>query len=188
MFRHIIGDFWSLVLLVEELRALYPAERGDRPVTLPKLPLDYSDFVHWQSEMLSGPEGERLGRYWEERLKNLAPVLYLPTDRPRPPSLTHRGAAHPFHVAASLVTRLRKLARAEGVTLYTLLLATYETLLGRYTGQDDFAIGSPFACRRPGFEGIVGYFSNMVPLRTISPATHPFASFWVGSAERSWNP
>ena len=150
--HHIVGDFWSLVLVIEEMQALYPAECAGRPAALPAPAKQYRDFVRWQTEMLAGPEGERLWPYWERQLAGVPTVLDLPTDRPRPPVFSRRGGAVPWRLEPDLMRRLKALAASEGTTLYTVLLAAFQVLLGRYTGQDDFLVGSPFAGRsRPGF-------------------------------------
>ncbi|HTU20950.1 MAG TPA: amino acid adenylation domain-containing protein [Gemmataceae bacterium] len=179
--HHIIGDFWSLVLLMEEMQELYPAEcfppsairhppsaqpdSGQRTADSGQR-THYRDFVRWQTEMLAGVEGERLWSYWEKQLAGVAHVLELPADRPRPPRFTQRGAAVSCRLEPELTRRLKALAAAEGVTLYTVLLAGFQVLLGRHSGQDDFVIGSPFAGRsRSEFERVVGYFINMLPLR-----------------------
>jgi amino acid adenylation domain-containing protein len=164
--HHIIGDFWSLVLLIEEMQTLYPAECLGTPATLPAPAREYRDFVRWQSEMLAGSEGDRLWSYWSRQLDGAPTVLELPSDRPRPPVFSRRGGAMPWRVDPNLVRQLKALSLSEGVTLYSTLLATFQTLLGRYTSQDDFLVGSPFAGRnRAGFESVIGYFINMVPLR-----------------------
>ncbi len=164
--HHIIGDFWSLVLVIEEMRALYPAECNHRPVSLPAPAQQYHDFVRWQEELLAGPDGERLWTYWKRQLSGAPTVLDVPTDRPRPPLFSNEGSAVPWKVDATLARRLKELAASEGTTLYSALLAAFQVLLGRYTGQDDFLVGSPFAGRsRSGFENVIGYFINMLPLR-----------------------
>jgi amino acid adenylation domain-containing protein len=164
--HHIIGDFWSLVVLVAEMQILYPAERDGKPVSLPPLPHPFRDFVRWQADMLAGPEGERLRAYWERQLAGAPHVLEWPADRPRPPVLGSHGGAVPIHIEPAIARRVKDLAAAEQVTPYSVLLAVFQALLGRYSGQDDFLLGSPFVGRtRPGFESVVGYFINMVPLR-----------------------
>jgi amino acid adenylation domain-containing protein len=164
--HHLIGDFWSLVLLMEEMQALYPAECAGVPRTLPAPTAHYRDFVRWQAEMLAGAEGERLFAYWEKQLAGVSPVLELPTDQPRPPRFRRRGAAAACCIEPELAGRLKALAAAEGVTLYTVLLTAFQVLLNRHSGQDDFLIGSPFAGRsRSEFEHVVGCFINMLPLR-----------------------
>jgi amino acid adenylation domain-containing protein len=173
--HHIIGDFWSLVLLMEEMQDLYPGECAGAPQTLPPPAAHYRDFVRWQAEMLAGAEGEGPWSYWEKQLAGVAPVLELPTDRPRPPRFTSRGSAVACRIEPELTRRLKALAAAEGVTPYTVLLATFQVLLGRHSGQDDFVIGSPFAGRsRPEFERVVGYFINMLPLRAKLSADPTF--------------
>jgi len=173
--HHIIGDFWTLVLLMEEMQALYPAECSGAPVILPPLTYTYRDFVRWQADMLAGPEGERLWSYWQQQLANVPPVLELQADRPRPPRFIPHGVAVPCSFGPDLTRRLKALASTEGVTLYTVLLSAFQALLGRYTGQNDFVVGSPFAGRsRPEFEQVVGYFINMLPLRANLAADPPF--------------
>ncbi len=164
--HHIVGDFWSLVLLMEEMQELYPADGAGAPQPLPLPANHYRDFVRWQTEILASAEGDRLRTYWERQLAGVSPVLDLPADRPRPPRFTQRGAAVACRLEPELTRRLKALAAAEGVTLYTVLLAAFAALLGRHSGQDDFVIGSPFAGRsRSEFERVVGYFINMLPLR-----------------------
>lgn len=164
--HHIIGDFWSLILVIEEMQALYPAECRGQPVGLPAPGRHYHDFVRWQNDLLAGPDGERLWDYWHRQLAGAPTILEVPTDRPRPALFSNRGGAEPWQVGPVLASRLKALAASEGTTLYTALLAAFQVLLGRYTGQDDFLVGSPFAGRsRAEFEGVIGYFINMLPLR-----------------------
>ncbi|HZV06903.1 MAG TPA: amino acid adenylation domain-containing protein [Gemmataceae bacterium] len=188
--HHIIGDFWSLVLLMEEMQQLYPG--GCSPPSVLHHPLSaqvdsgqrtadsgqrthYRDFVRWQAEMLASHEGERLGSYWEKQLAGVSPVLELPLDRPRPSRFTSRGAAVACRIDPDLTRRVKALAATEGVTPYTILLAGFQVLLGRHSGQDDFVIGSPFAGRsRSEFEHVVGYFINMLPLRAKLSADPTF--------------
>jgi amino acid adenylation domain-containing protein len=172
--HHLGGDLWSLVLLMEDMRHLYPGE-DYLPTPLPPRTKTYQDFVRWQTDLLAGPEGERLAAYWERQLAGVSPVLDLPTDRPRPPLFSHRGAALPCRIGADLTRRLKALAASEGVTLYTLLLAGFQVLLGRTSDQEDLLVGSPFAGRnRPEFESIVGYFINLLPLRADLSGDPPF--------------
>jgi amino acid adenylation domain-containing protein len=173
--HHIVGDFWSLVLLMEEMQALYPALRDGRPLSLSPARCTYRDFVRWQADMLAGAEGERLRSYWERQLAGVPAALDLPTDRPRPSRFTHHGLAVPCELGADLTRRLKALASAEGVTPYTVLLSAFQVLLGRYSRQDDFVVGSPFAGRsRPEFEQVVGYFIYMLPLRANLAGDPPF--------------
>jgi amino acid adenylation domain-containing protein len=173
--HHIVGDFWSLVLVLEEMQALYPAECHGWPAALPTPSRQYRDFVQWQAELLAGPEGERLREYWERQLAGAPTVLDLPTDRPRPPVFTRRGGAVPWRLGPDLVRRLKSLAASEGTTLYSVLLAAFQVQLGHYTGQEDFLVGCPFAGRsQAGFEDVIGYFINMLPLRADLSGNPPF--------------
>src|SRR5262249_13253223 len=138
----------------------------NRGGTLPPLSCRYSDFVSWQEQMLAGPRGEKLWNFWQNQLRGPLPVLDLPTDRPRPPLQTYSGASYPFQFDAGLTDRLKALARSEQTTLFALLLAAFQVLLSRYTGQEDLLVGSLAAGRtRPEFDGLFGLLSNPIPLR-----------------------
>ncbi|HEU4323402.1 MAG TPA: amino acid adenylation domain-containing protein [Roseiflexaceae bacterium] len=164
--HHSVSDLWSLAVLVRELSAIYPAERAGTAAELPTPALRYTDYVRWQSELLAGPEGERQWQFWKQQLAGAPSVLNLPTDRPRPPIQTYNGAVQAFTLDAALTGRLKALAEASGATLYTVLLAAFEVLLYRYSGQHDFVIGTPTAGRsRAEFTDLVGYFVNSVALR-----------------------
>jgi amino acid adenylation domain-containing protein len=166
VFHHIALDFRSLDILGVELDLLYTrAVRGERAV-LPAPAPQFADHVRWQSEMLAGPEGERLWAYWRERFRTESPPLVLPLDRPRPAVQTYGGAAQRAIVDGPLMARLRGFAAGEGATLYTVVLAAFQVLLSRYSGQDDVTVGSPMLGRQqPEFEGVVGDLINPVPLR-----------------------
>src|SRR6266704_3178965 len=164
--HHIAVDFWSLDLIIHELRLLYAAERTGVPAPLPARPPQYTDYIRWQAEMLAGPEGERLWAYWRQELAGELPMLNLPLDRPRPPVQTYRGASCTFELGEELSKQLKALANAEKTTLYTILLAAFQTLLYRYTAQDDILIGTTTLGRsRAELEKIVGYVANPVVLR-----------------------
>ncbi|ATB41115.1 non-ribosomal peptide synthetase [Cystobacter fuscus] len=170
--HHVAVDMWSLVVMLDELSQLYPAEcaRGETP--LKPLPAGYEDFVRWQAARLAGPEGARDQAYWKERLSGQLPVLALPTDRVRPRVWSARGSKYSFSLPADLTERLQTLSRAQGATLYTTLLAAYQALLHRYTGQEELVIGSPASGRsRAEFEDVVGYFVNPVAIRTRCEAS-----------------
>jgi natural product biosynthesis luciferase-like monooxygenase protein len=176
--HHIVSDFWSLAVLLDELRDLYPAERCGTRQALKPLTFNYTDFVRWQSEMLASEEGERLWSYWKNRLAGELPVLNLPTDRPRPPVQTYRGASYPFKLGAQLTEDLKQLGRSHGATLFMTLLAGFQTLLYRYTGQEDLLVGSLTAGRgSAGLAGLVGYFVNPVVLRADLTSLPTFAAF-----------
>jgi non-ribosomal peptide synthetase component F/acyl carrier protein len=164
--HHIVGDYWSLMLLVDEVRAVYPAQRDGTRAALAPIGLQYSDYVRWQAKMLRSPEGERLWSYWRRQLGGELPVLQLPTERVRAPVQTYSGKNHFFKIDERLTGRLNALAKSEGVTLYMVMLAAFHVLLHRTSGQDDVFIGSPmFGRSRPEFAQMVGYFTNMVVLR-----------------------
>jgi amino acid adenylation domain-containing protein len=176
--HHIILDFWSLAVLIEELGELYRGEASGTPVSLSPLPLRYADYVRWQEELLSGTEGERLRAYWERQLGGGLPVLDLPTDRPRPPVQTFRGASIGFRLDDDLTGRLKSLSQASGATLYMTLLAAFQTLLHRYTGQPDVVVGSPVSGRNWGtLAGLVGYFVNPLVMRARVEGDPTFTEF-----------
>jgi len=169
--HHIICDFWSLTVLTHELGMLYQAEKTGTAVALSPLEWQYADFVHWQNEMLASPEGDRLLVYWQEQLAGELPVLDLPLDRPRPLVQTYRGATEGFTIDPRPTEGLKSLGHAHSATLYATLLAIFQVLLHRHTGQEDILVGSPMAGReRAETAGLVGYFVNPVVLRAhISP-------------------
>jgi amino acid adenylation domain-containing protein len=176
--HHIVSDAASLVVLLDELGVLYDAACSGRPAALPPVAAGYREYVRWQEGLPAGPHGERLWAYWRDRLGGELPYLDLPTDRPRPPVQTFRGAAQPFALDDDLIASLRALAADAGVTLFTVLLAGFQVLLCRYSGQTDIAMGVPMAGRsRPEFRSIVGYFVNPVVLRVDLSADPPFREF-----------
>ena len=159
--HHIASDGWSVGVLIGELAEAYRAiARGQSP-QLPFLPIQYADFAKWQREWLEkGARDEQIA-YWKRRLPNPSLVLELPTDRPRPPVQTFRGATQWGTLPRSVRGELESLARGEGVTLFMVLLAAFQTLLHRYTGQTEIRIGSPVAGRRwAETEGLIGCFIN----------------------------
>ncbi len=174
-FHHIISDLWSLMVLTQELRAIYPAERDGTDAALPA-PHRYSDYVHWQAELLQGTAGERLWQHWQEHLRGVPTALDLPLDRPRPPVQTYHGAVHQFAFDATLTRKIKALAELHGATLYTVLLAAFEALLFRVSGQDTFLIGTPTAGRsRAEFARTAGYFVNSVVLQAGCAGQPSFA-------------
>ncbi|HEX8558226.1 MAG TPA: amino acid adenylation domain-containing protein, partial [Pyrinomonadaceae bacterium] len=165
--HHIISDGWSIGVLVGEVAALYAAFVKGEESPLPELSIQYADFAVWQRDYMKGEALERQLSYWRERLKGAPPVLELPTDRPRPAVQTFNGAKHQFGIAGELAEGLRALSRREGVTLYMTLLAAFQTLLMRYTGQEDVIVGSPIAGRnRAEVEPLIGFFVNTLAMRT----------------------
>ncbi|MBI1853014.1 MAG: amino acid adenylation domain-containing protein [Planctomycetes bacterium] len=161
--HHIVSDGWSAGVLLHEIAALY--EAGESAAPLPPLPLQYADFAAWQRECLRGAALDERLDYWRERLDG-APVLALPTDRPRPAAQSHRGAREAFGLPAALVARLEDLGRNEGATLFMTFLAAFDVLLHRYGGQDDVCVGTALAARdRREFEGLIGFFANTLVMR-----------------------
>jgi amino acid adenylation domain-containing protein len=164
--HHIISDGWSMTVLLREIAALYDALSAGRTPVLPELPVQYADYAVWQRGYLQGAELEARLAFWRERLTGV-PGLQLPTDRPRPPVETFRGRQSLVALNAGLTRRLHELSNREGVTLYMTLLAVFQTLLLRITGQTDLPVGSPIANRyRSEVEGVIGFFANTIVLRT----------------------
>ncbi len=164
--HHIITDGWSLDIFFRELAAHYRAFSRQMPSHLEEPALQYADFAVWQREQFDGETLEAQLAYWKERLAGAPLSLPLPADRPRPLVQSYRGATRSVVLSESMTARLRNLSRAEGVTLFMLLLAAFQTLLHRYTGQDDFIVGTPIANRnRSELEGLLGLFANTLALR-----------------------
>jgi amino acid adenylation domain-containing protein len=165
--HHIISDGWSMSLFIRELGALYGAYVRGNASPLTELPVQYVDYAVWQRGWLSGETLEAQLRYWRVQLTGAPPLLELPTDRPRPPVQSFRGANHNLTLDKPLTEALKTLARREGVTLYMLLLAAFKTLLYRCTGQTDINVGSPIAGRNQvEVEELIGFFVNTLVLRT----------------------
>jgi amino acid adenylation domain-containing protein len=164
--HHILSDLWSLIVMMDELREVYQAEKAGTVAELPPLPLCYEDYVRWQRRLLEGDSGARLWDYWREELAGELPVLDLPSDHARPPLQTFRGGTITRRLDAELSRQLKRLASDEGVSLFMALLAAYEVLLYRYTGQENLVVGTPTSGRqRAELTGVFGDFVNMVPLR-----------------------
>ena len=163
--HHIVSDGWSAGVLIREVGALYPAMVAGAPSPLPPLPTQYGDWALRQRDGLRGEAEEEQLAYWRERLAGLRP-LYLPTDHPRPAVQSFRGATHRFEVPAEVMEGVRALARAEGATLFMALLAAWDLLLSRYTGESDVAVGTSVSNRdRAEVSGLIGMFVNTLVLR-----------------------
>ena len=164
--HHIISDGWSIGVLMREVSVLYQAFSEGRPSPLPELEIQYPDYSAWQRDWLRGEVLDQQINYWREQLSGVAP-LELPLDRPRPAVMTFRGAAEAVTVPAATTEKLRKLGQRHGATLYMTLLAAFQVLLSRYSGQQDIAVGSPIAGRqRPELEPLIGFFINTLVLRS----------------------
>jgi amino acid adenylation domain-containing protein len=173
--HHIAVDFWSIDIMLDDLRLLYAAQFGAEAPAV--CPARYVEHVSRQNRTLEGDYGERLWDYWREQLSGELPVTQLPTDRPRRLAQTYRGAVHRFTVDAELTDGLKKMGRGAGTTSYMTLLAAYAALLHRYNGQDDLLIGTPFACREyAGVEELVGYLANPLVLRADLHGDPTFAT------------
>jgi len=183
--HHIVADFWSLAVLMHELGVIYAAQKASTPVTLPPLTLKYEDYVYRQAGMLAGPAGEQLWNFWQEQLAGELPVLNLPLDRPRRLEQSHRGASRLFAIEAELTRRLRDMSAAHDATLYMTLLAAFQILLHRYTGQEKILVGSPTAGRSwAELAGVVGYFVNPIVLQA-DLAGNPTVSEFLGSVRQT---
>ena len=164
--HHIASDGWSFGILFRELALLYNASDDPCAAPLPALTIQYRHFAAWQREQVEREFSAVQLAYWKRQLGNL-PVLELPTDYPRAPVLSYRGALHPVRLSQSTTERLKTLSRREGVTLFMTLLAAFKVLLYRYTRQEDVVVASPVANRnRTEFEELIGCFFNTLVLRT----------------------
>jgi hypothetical protein len=165
--HHIAFDEWSGGVFKRELGELYEAySRGERS-PLGELPLQYADFAHWQRGWLAGSALETLRDYWKRRLDGAPDLLQLPLDRPRPPVQNFRGTWQFISLPRALGRGLKALSQRENVTLYMTMLTAFKTLLHRYSGQTDIVVGTPSAGRNQvGLEDLIGFFVNMLVLRT----------------------
>jgi amino acid adenylation domain-containing protein len=171
--HHIVIDGFSLGIILDELRSLYEAENTGRVISLPAIKYQYQDFVQWQRNILASSVGDELWNYWREQLAGELPILKLPTDRPRPPIQSYRGASHTFELNPELTSHLREMAKAQGATLYMTLLTAFQVLLYRLSGQEDIIVGAPIEGRsQPEFAETVGFFVNMLALR-VNMAGNP---------------
>ena len=175
--HHIVSDGWSLEILLRELVTLYEAFAAGRPSPLPELPMQYADFAVWQQRWLSGARFSRQLDFWRTQLAGAPAGLDLPTDFPRPATQTFNGAVRSAELPLGLSADIRALCRREGVTLFMLLLAGFDVLLARYSGQEDILIGSPIANRnRVETEDLIGFFVNMLVFRVKLSAASSFRS------------
>jgi acyl-CoA synthetase (AMP-forming)/AMP-acid ligase II/NADP-dependent 3-hydroxy acid dehydrogenase YdfG/acyl carrier protein len=164
--HHIISDGWSVGVMLGELNILYAAYLNGQPSPLPELPIQYADYAVWQRGWLQGEVLEKQLTYWRDQLADL-PVLRFPTDHSRPPVANDQGAYYPLNISKPLTDSLKALSQQAGVTLFMTLLAAFDALLYRYTGQVDIVVGTPIANRnRSETEGLIGFFANMLALRT----------------------
>jgi amino acid adenylation domain-containing protein/non-ribosomal peptide synthase protein (TIGR01720 family) len=164
--HHIASDGWSHNIFVRELAAFYTAHVSGQSAQLPELEIQYTDFAAWQRQYLQGEVLTKMLAYWKQQLSDV-PALELPTDRPRPAMQTHNGAIEWVKLPKDLTEGLKLLAQQEGATLFMVLLAGWQTLLARYTGQRDVTVGTLIANRnQAAIEGLIGFFVNTLALRT----------------------
>ncbi|RKH23519.1 non-ribosomal peptide synthase/polyketide synthase, partial [Corallococcus sp. CA031C] len=173
--HHVISDGWSSGVLVREVAALYEAFRQGRPSPLPELPVQYADYAVWQRQWLAGDVLARQVAWWKQQLSGAPTQLELPTDFPRPPAISSRGARIPVRLSRELSRSVEALAKREGATPFMLLLSAWQLLLSRYSGQDDLLVGTPIAGRRHSeTEGLIGFFVNTLVLRARVDAASTF--------------
>ncbi|MBA2675316.1 non-ribosomal peptide synthetase, partial [Ramlibacter sp.] len=176
--HHILYDAWSLRVLIEEMMQLY---RGQ---PLPQLPVHYADYCHWERAQLDGPVlQEQLG-YWKGALAGAPDLLPLPTDRPRPATMTYAGRIHRAALSPALTQRLSALGNASRATLFMVMAAAFKALFHRLSGQQDLTIGSLTANRSHGTESLIGIFANIVVLRSTVDADSSFAQVLDATAQQ----
>jgi len=170
--HHIVADAWSLDLFLREVFTLYQARVTGTSDRLPEPTLQYADFAAWQQRAEATGGHDRLLAHWRERVRDLR-ELSLPTDRPRPEEPSYRGRSHPVPLDDQVTDRLRVLCREEGASLYMALLAAFYVVLHRYSGQEDLTVGGTTSGRaRPEVQHMIGFFVNMLVLRTPVRAEH----------------
>ncbi|MHC5857699.1 amino acid adenylation domain-containing protein [Nostoc sp.] len=164
--HHIISDGWSTEVFLQEIALLYPAFLTISASPLAEISIQYKDFAQWQRQWLEGEILQNQLSYWKQQLEGIPAALKLPTDRPRPAVQTSHGAQQSIELSEAVIKQLKAIARQEGVTVFMLLLAAFETFLYRYTGQDDIAVGTPVANRnREEIKQLIGFFVNTLVLR-----------------------
>ncbi|MBZ4423339.1 non-ribosomal peptide synthetase, partial [Myxococcus sp. RHSTA-1-4] len=176
--HHIVSDGWSMDVLIREMGALYETCAQGLPSPLPELPLQYADYAVWQREWLAGAVLDAQLAYWKQQLQGAPRALELPTDKPRPAVQTFGGESRDFQWPRELWESVKALAHGEGATPFMVLLAAFQTVLSRYSGQDDVCVGSPIANRtRAETEGLIGFFVNTLVLRARLDGNPTFRQF-----------
>jgi amino acid adenylation domain-containing protein len=174
--HHIISDAWSAGALVNEVMSLYQDYGAGKQSRLAELKIQYADFAAWQREWLKGEVLDRQVDYWRKRLEGAPALLEIPTDRPRPATASGRGKREEVDIGLELSQRLRELSLKQGVTLFMTLLAGFQVLLSRYSGQEDIVVGTPIANRsREEIEELIGFFVNALVIRGSVTAGDSFA-------------
>ncbi|MCG7755933.1 MAG: amino acid adenylation domain-containing protein, partial [Nitrosomonas sp.] len=175
--HHIVSDGWSTAILIREFVTLYEAYSKHQPSPLAELPIQYVDYAVWQRNWLQGERLEQQFSYWKQQLAGAAMVLELPSDRPRPVVQSYRGATLYTTIPQSITEQLKLLGRRHDATLFMVLLAAFNILLSRYSGQNDLCVGTPVANRnRLEIEGLIGLFINTLVLRNDLSGNPPFTT------------
>src|SRR5205823_8798572 len=164
--HQIVSDGWSVGVLVRELGVLYEAYAGGKESPLPELPIQYADYAEWQREYLQGEVLEEQLEYWRKQLGGELPVVELPGDHVRPAVRSYRGAQQELRVSREVTEKLKQVSQKEGATLFMTLLAAFDVLLARYSGQEELVVGTPIANRtRVETEELIGCVVNTLVLR-----------------------
>ncbi|MCQ9473790.1 condensation domain-containing protein, partial [Pseudomonas alliivorans] len=164
--HHIVSDGWSMPIMVKELVRLYEGFSQGHDVQLAELTRQYADYALWQRRWMEAGEQARQLAYWKQQLGDAQPILELPADRPRPALQSHAGARLAIELDEALIEGLKNVARQQGVSLFMVLLASFQSLLHRHSGQSDIRVGVPIANRtRAETEGLIGFFVNTQVLR-----------------------
>jgi len=173
--HHIATDGWSISVLMREMAVLYSAFLQEQPSPLPELPLQYADYAIWQRKRMSETVYQKQLKYWSDSLASVPPLLTLPWDRPRPASQSFNGTTFPVDLSAEVLAGLRGLAETTGSTLYMVLLAAFNVVLNRWSGQDDIVVGTAIAGRTESkLEELIGLFTNTLALRIDSSGNPTF--------------
>ncbi|HEX8184941.1 MAG TPA: amino acid adenylation domain-containing protein, partial [Blastocatellia bacterium] len=174
--HHIITDGWSMGVLGREIGEVYGSVVEGREAKVEELGVQYGDYAAWQREELRGERLERELRYWKEQLEGAATVIELPTDKPRPAAQTYTGAKQKAVIDKEVSKQLKSLCKQQDVTLFMSLLAAFNVVLQRYSGQEDILVGTPVANRnRVEIEGLIGFFVNTLVMRTDLSGEPSFA-------------
>jgi len=182
--HHIISDGWSMSVLVDELVQHYAALQHGGPSPLLPLPVQYADYARWQLHMERAGVLAEQARYWQTALAGSSGILALPADYPRPARPSYAGSNLQFTLAEPLRLKLEALAQGAGVTLYSAMLAAFQALLHSVSGSDDLLIGADVAGRqRPELEGLIGFFVNVLPLRSRFDPEQSFATFLAATQD-----
>jgi len=184
--HHIVSDGWSMGVMVQELMQLYAAYSQGQDCVLAPLPIQYADYALWQRSWMEAGEKARQLAYWRELLGGTQPVLELPFDQPRPAQQSFRGARQDIALEPALVAGLKALAQREGVTMFMLLLASFQAFLYRYSGQRDIRVGVPIANRnRVETESLIGFFVNTQVLKADLDGAMSFAQLLQHTKRRA---